>query len=44
MALQKDAPIRRAVQRIADVVAIPVLGGLHHRYIRIFWKGQRARL
>jgi transposase InsO family protein len=35
MALQKDAPLRRAVQRIGDVVAISVLGGLHHQYVRI---------
>lgn len=35
MALQKDAPLRRAVQRIGDVIAIPVLGGLHHQYVRI---------
>lgn len=35
MALQKDAPSRRAVQRIGDVIAVPVLGGLHHQYGRI---------
>ena len=35
LALQKDAPLRRAVQRIGRVVAIPVLGGLHHQYVRI---------
>jgi transposase InsO family protein len=35
LALQKDAPLRRAVQRIGSVVAIPVLGGLHHQYVRI---------
>ena len=34
-ALQKDAPLRRAVQRSGSVVAIPVLAGLHHRYVRI---------
>jgi transposase InsO family protein len=31
LALQKDAPLRRAVQRIGTVIAIPVLGGLHHQ-------------
>jgi hypothetical protein len=25
----------RAVQPIGDVIAIPVLGGLHHHYVRI---------
>ena len=35
MALQKDAPLRRAVQRFGSIVAIPVLSGLHHQYVRI---------
>jgi transposase InsO family protein len=35
MALQKDAPIHRAVQRNGIIVAVPVLSGLHHRYARI---------
>ena len=35
LALQKDAPLRRTVQRIGRLVAIPVLGGLHHQYVRI---------
>jgi hypothetical protein len=35
LALQKDAPLRRAVQRIGSVIAVPVLGGLHHQYVRI---------
>ena len=29
------APLKRAVQPIGSVVAIPVLGGLHHQYVRI---------
>ena len=33
--LQKDAPICRAAQRIGTIAAIPVLGGLHHQYVRI---------
>jgi transposase InsO family protein len=33
--LRKDAPLRRAIQRIGDVAAIPILGGLHHQYVRI---------
>jgi transposase InsO family protein len=33
--LQKDAPLRRAIQRIGDLAVIPILGGLHHQYVRI---------
>ena len=35
LALQKDAPFRRAIRRIGNVAAIPILGGLHHQYVRI---------
>jgi transposase InsO family protein len=35
LALRKDAPLRRAVQRFGSIVAIPVLAGLHHQYVRI---------
>jgi len=35
LALQKDAPSRRAVQRCGNIVAIPVLSGLHHQYVRM---------
>ena len=35
LSLNKDALLRRAVQRSGAVIAIPVLGGLHHRYARI---------
>jgi transposase InsO family protein len=34
-ALRKDAPLRRAVQRFGSIVAIPILAGLHHHYVRI---------
>ncbi len=33
--LEKDAPLRRAVQRIGLVKSQPILGGLHHRYVRM---------
>jgi Integrase core domain len=33
--LQKDAPLRRTIQRIGNITAIPILGGLHHQYVRI---------
>jgi len=32
--LQKDAPLRRTIQRIGDVTVIPILGGLLHQYVR----------
>src|ERR1035437_2172872 len=35
LTLQKDAPLRRAVQRSGAIVAIPILAGLHHQYVRI---------
>jgi transposase InsO family protein len=34
LSLQKDAPIPRAVQTIGQTLAVPILGGLHHQYIR----------
>jgi transposase InsO family protein len=35
LALQKDAPLHRAVQGSGVIVAIPILAGLHHQYVRI---------
>jgi transposase InsO family protein len=35
LALGKDAPLSRAVQRSGAIVAIPILSGLHHHYVRI---------
>ena len=35
LTLQKDAPLHRAVQRSGAIVAIPILAGLHHKYVRI---------
>jgi len=35
LALAKDAPLGRGVQRIGTIVAIPILSGLHHHYVRI---------
>jgi transposase InsO family protein len=35
LALQKDAPLHRAVQRSGAIVAIQILAGLHHQYVRI---------
>jgi transposase InsO family protein len=33
--LRKNTPLRRAIQQIGDIAAIPILGGLHHQYVRI---------
>jgi transposase InsO family protein len=35
LALGKDAPVSRPVQSVGRIVAIPILGGLHHRYVRV---------
>jgi transposase InsO family protein len=35
LALGKDAPMHRAIQRSGDIASIPILAGLHHRYVRI---------
>jgi transposase InsO family protein len=35
LALQKDAPLHRGVQRSGAIVAIPILAGLHRQYVRI---------
>jgi transposase InsO family protein len=34
-ALNKDAPVHRAVERLGAITSQPVLGGLHHQYCRI---------
>jgi hypothetical protein len=35
LSLKKDAPIPRDAQRVGRVLALPILGGLHHRYVRV---------
>jgi transposase InsO family protein len=35
LALNKDCPLQRPIQRFGSVAAIPVLAGLHHQYTRI---------
>src|SRR6266566_4649359 len=35
LALNKDCPLERTIQRFGSVVAIPVLAGLHHQYARM---------
>jgi len=35
LALHKDCPLKRPVQRFGSVTTIPILAGLHHQYLRI---------
>ena len=35
LALAKNTPLGRAIQRSGIIVAIPILSGLHHHYVRI---------
>jgi transposase InsO family protein len=35
LSLNKDAPVPRAVQAIGRTLPTPILGGLHHQYVRI---------
>jgi transposase InsO family protein len=35
LALDKDAPLSRTVRRAGRILCRPVLGGLHHEYVRI---------
>ena len=35
LSLQKDAPIPRAVRSTGRVIPVPLLGGLHHQYVRV---------
>src|SRR5216684_1113728 len=35
LSLEKDAPVSRAVKLAGTVLCRPVLGGLHHQYVRI---------
>jgi len=35
LALEKDASLHRARQRSGAIVALPILEGLHHHYVRI---------
>ena len=35
LSLNKDAPIPRGVQAVGRILPTPILGGLHHQYVRI---------
>ncbi|SIO47391.1 Integrase core domain-containing protein [Bradyrhizobium erythrophlei] len=36
LSLEKDAPVSRAVDRAGHILCRPILGGLHHHYVRVF--------
>jgi transposase InsO family protein len=35
LSLHKDAPDFRRAQAVGDIMVLPVLGGLHHQYVRV---------
>ncbi len=35
LSLNKDAPVSRPIQAIGRILPRPILGGLHHRYVRV---------
>ena len=35
LSLNKDAPLSRAIQTVGRIFCLPILGGLHHHYVRI---------
>jgi hypothetical protein len=35
LSLYKDAPIPRVIQTVGRMLPVPILGGLHHQYIRV---------
>jgi hypothetical protein len=35
LSLEKDAPISRALELAGHILCGPILGGLHHQFVRI---------
>ena len=35
LSLDKDVPVSRAIEAVGSIIAKPLLGGLHHQYVRI---------
>ena len=35
LSLDKDAPVSRAIEVVGRIFGRPILGGLHHQYVRI---------
>jgi hypothetical protein len=48
VSLGKDTPCTRPIERFGDIVAYPILGGLHHRYAamisQVWWDRMKARV
>ncbi len=36
LSLDKDAPDFRPTQKIGRIASMPILGGLHHQYVRVW--------
>jgi transposase InsO family protein len=34
LSLAKDAPLRRVIQTVGSILPLPIIGGLHHHYVR----------
>jgi Integrase core domain len=35
LSLNKDSPVSRGVETVGRILPVPILGGLHHQYVRI---------
>jgi hypothetical protein len=35
LSLAKDSPLTRSVQAVSSILPLPIIGGLHHHYVRI---------
>jgi transposase InsO family protein len=35
LSLDKDSPMTRSIETVGRILPLPILGGLHHRYVRI---------
>ena len=40
LSLDKDAPVSRTIEEVGSIIAKPLLGGLHHQYVRILISGR----
>jgi len=43
LSLGKDAPVSRVVHAVGGIVPKPILGGLHHEYVRIWFCARDTR-
>ena len=35
LSLNKDSPVTRPIETVGRILPVPILGGLHHQYVRI---------